>query len=379
MHNKMLRAAALSAILLTGCGQQPAGTPAAEPVVSNDRISFPADSSQLTHIRSLPIEMQAVPLTRLNGRLTWNEDRTVRVYTPFAGRVEKILVQPGQSVTRGQALAVIASPEFGQAQADARRAESDHVLAEKNLRRMRELEQHGIVPHKELQAAEADAAKTLAEHDRARRKMSMYGASGGVVNQTYTLSSPIAGTIVERNINPGQELRPDQAVANSPPLFVITDPATLWARFDASERDLAHLRPGKTITVRTSAYRGESFSARIEAISQFLDPGTRALQIRARIDNADNRLKGEMFVTADIDTDGEQELLVPAKSVFFQNEKNFLIIDEGDRRYARREVRIGDIRNNQVEILSGLEAGEKVVTEGSLMLQQVMQPRRVQK
>jgi cobalt-zinc-cadmium efflux system membrane fusion protein len=168
-------------------------------------------------------------------------------------------------------------------------------------------------------------------------------------------------------------------VANSPPLFVITDPTTLWAQFDASERNLAHLHAGKNITVRTPTYRDQTFTARIETISDFLDPGTRALKIRARIENKSNQLKAEMFVTADVDADGERELLVPTKAVFFQNEKYYLFLDEGNGSYQRREVKTGDVRNNFVEILSGLNAGEKVVTEGTLMLQQVMQPRRVQK
>lgn len=369
-------ALALAAILLAGCGKTAVDAPVTDPTISDDRISFPENGSKLTGIRSTPVEMQPVPLNRLNGRLTWNEDRTVRVYTPFTGRVERILVQAGQTVTRGQALAVIASPDFGQAQADARRAESDHALAEKNLQRMRELEQNGVAPRKDLQTAEADATRTRAEFERARKRLAMYGSASAGVDQTYTLTSPIAGTVVERNINPGQELRPDQT---NPPLFVVTDPTTLWAQFDASERDLALLRPGKTIAVRSPAWRDEEFSARIEAMSDFLDPVTRAIKIRARLDNTARKLKGEMFVTADIDADGAKELLVPAKAVYFQNEKNYLFIDEGNGRYLRRKVQTGDVRQNLVEILAGLNEGEKVVIEGSLMLQQVMQPRRVQK
>lgn len=366
----------LAACVLAGCGQTAIDPPETTPAISNDRVSFPENGGKLTGVRSIPVQMQSVPLTRLNGRLVWNEDRTVRIYTPFAGRVERILVQPGKTVIRGQALAVIASPDFGQAQADARRAESDSTLAEKNLQRMRELEQHGVAARKDLQTAEADAVRTRAELERTRRRLTLYGTAGTGVDQTYTLTSPIAGTVVERNINPGQELRPDQVNA---PLFVVTDPTVLWAQFDANERDLAHLRPEKIITVHTPAWRDEKFTARVENISDFLDPATRAIKIRARLDNPARKLKGEMFVTADIDADGEKELLVPAKAVYFRDEKNYLFIDEGNGRYLRRQVQTGDVRQNMVEILAGLHEGDKVVIEGSLMLQQVMQPRRVQK
>ena len=369
------------ALLITGCSEPPA-TPAAKgPVVEQNTISFPAGSNQTESLRIQRIEMQPVPPVRLNGRLAWNEDSTVRVFTPFAGRVERILVQPGQLVRQGQALAVIASPDFGQAQAEARRAESDNALAEKNLNRLRELEQHGVVARKELQAAEADATRSRAEYDRARVRLKLYGNGSGStgVDQTYTLTSPIAGTVVERNINPGQELRPDQMVANAPPLFVVTNPSSLWAVFDASERDLAMLRPGKQIRVHAPAYRDDRFTARVEAIADFLDPATRTLKVRTRIDNPARRLKAEMFVTAEVDSDGDQELLVPTRAVYFQGERHYLFIELEQGRYERREVRIGDVRGEQIEILAGLQERESVVVEGSLMLQQVMTPRRIQK
>jgi len=376
--NKLL-AMICAAIVIQGCSQPVPEAPANDPKIENDRITFPAGSSQLEGIKTLPVSMQPIPLTRLSGRLAWNEERTVRVYTPFAGRVERILVQPGQIIASGQALAVIASPEFGQAQADARRAESDHALARKNLERMRELEQHGVAPRKDLHVAEADFAKAGAEFERSRKRLALYGAVRNGVDQNYTLTSPIAGTVVERNINPGQELRPDQMVANSPPLFVITDPTTLRAVFDAAERDLTYLRPGKNIAVRTTAYRDQEFTASVEAISDFLDPATRAIKIRARLNNPGRTLKGDMFVTADIDADGERELLVPTKAVYFQGGKNFLFIETAKGQYLRRQVQTGDVRQNQIEILAGLTEGEAVVTDGSLMLQQVMVPRRVQK
>jgi len=159
---------------------------------------------------------------------------------------------------------------------------------------------------------------------------------------------------------------------------VITDPATLWAQLDAAEKDLPLLRLGKTIVIHTPAYH-DDFPAKVAAISDFLDPATRTIKVRALLDNTQRKLKGEMYITADVDADGAAELLVPAKAVFFQREKHLVFIDNGGGKYMRREVRTGDVRDGRVEIIEGLRAGEKVVTEGSLMLQQMLQPRRVQK
>lgn len=245
----------LSVALAAGCSKQPDVAPSLEPRLDGKSIIFPAGSAQLDGIHSKAVSLQPVPATQLNGRIIWDEDRTVRIYTAFAGRVERILVQPGDKVDRGQPLAIIASPDFGQAQAEARRAESDYGLAEKNLARMRELESHGVAARKDLQAAEADYSRSQAELERSRKKLALYGKASDSVDQTYTLSTPIPGVVVEKNINPGQELRPDQMLANVPPLFVITDPAMLWVQLDAAEKDLPLLRPGKTVFVHAPAYR----------------------------------------------------------------------------------------------------------------------------
>ncbi len=366
-------------VLLGACDKPAEPPPAPQARTEGESVIIPPGAKQTTSLKSQVITMQPVPATQLNGRVVWNEDKTVRIYTPFAGRVERILVQAGQTVAAGQPLAVIASPDFGQAQTDARRAESDFALAEKNLSRLRELEQNGVAPRKDVHAAEADQARAAAELARTRRRLELYGGAGRGVDQSYTLTSPIGGVVAEKNINPGQELRPDQAIANAPPLYTITDPATLWVQIDATERDLPLLTRGKTITIRTPAYAEENFPAQIASVADFLDPVTRTIKARATLANASRKLKGEMFVTAEIDTGGATELLVPSKALYFQSEKNYVFIDESGGKYTRRAVKAGDVRDSRTEILSGLKEGEKVVVDGALMLQQMLQPRRVQK
>ena len=365
--------------LLASCSKAPEPTPSPEARTEGESVIFLAGAPQITSIKSLVINMQPVPPTHLNGRVTWNEDKTVRMYTPFAGRVERILVQVGQAVAKGQALAVIASPDFGQAQSDARRAESDYALAEKNIARLRELEQNGVAARKDVHVAESDQARAATELARTRRRLELYGGAGRGVDQTYTLTSPIAGVVVEKNINPGQELRPDQAISNAPPLYTVTDPTTLWVQIDAAERDLPLLTRGKPITIRTPSYAEETFPAEVVSVADFLDPTTRTIKARAAIANKARKLKGEMYVTAEIDTGGATELLVPSKAMYFQSGKNYVFIDEGKGKFIRRAVKAGDIRDSRTEILEGLREGEKVVVDGALMLQQMLQPRRVQK
>ena len=371
--------AAIVLATLAGCGQPAAEVAQNEPKIDGESVVFPQGSGAVDKLGSTTLSQVPTPAFRLNGRLTWNEDRTVRIFTPFAGRVARILVQPGDRVKQGQALAVISSPDFGQAQADARRAESDYALAGKNLARLQELEQHGVAPLKDLQTAEADQARAQAELSRTRARLKLYGSRASGVDQTYTLTSPVAGTVVEKNINPGQELRPDQMISNAPALFVVTDPESLWVQLDATERDLAEIKLGQQISIRSPVYHDEDFTARVDAVSDFLDPATRTIKVRASINNSHHRLKAEMFVTGELRGSKTLQLQVPAKSVFFQGGKYYLFVDNGAGKYTRRQVTIGDEQQDSVEIRDGIAPGEKVVTDGALMLQQILQPRRVQK
>lgn len=369
----------LLALAMASCSKANEAPAVSDPKVEGDTVTFPADSPQMKILGTMAAERRPVPAVRLNGRIIWNEDRTVRIYTPFAGRVERILVNPGDVVRKGQALAVVSSPDFGQAQSDAHRAEADAALAAKNLARTQELVQHGVAAAKELQSAQSDHARAAAELERARSRLAVYGGAGARVNQTYTLTSPIDGTLVEKNINPGQELRPDQMVANAPPLFVVTDPVTLWVQIDAAEKDLPRLKRGKTVLLRTPAYRNQTFPAKVISVSDFVDAATRTLKARALVENRSRQLKAEMFVTAEVDANGETEIQVPGRAVFFLNGKHYLFVEEAPARYVRREIKVDDEYHGVIEVLGGLKEGEKVVTEGTLLLQQVVQPRRVQK
>ena len=368
----------LTVALIAGCENGAKGEIAPQGRIDGESVTFPQGGPQLASLASeVAIEREAAGAT-LNGRLTWNEDKTVRIYTPFAGRVSRILVQPGDRVQAGQTLAVIASPDFGQAQADARRAQGDYALAQQNLARVKDLHEHGVAAAKDLNSSEADYARAESELQRTQARLKLYGG-GTQVDQTYALKSPLGGVVVERTINPGQELRPDQMGAGMPALFVITDPAYLWVLLDATEKDLPHLKIGKTIKIRVPAIPGVVFEAKITAVADFLDPATRTIKVRAALDNSKRQLKGETFVTAALSDGAVKVLQVPLRSVFFQGGKYFVFIDDGKATYLRHEVKTGDAYDGQVTILAGLEPGQKVVTEGVLLLQQMLQPRRVVK
>ena len=361
----------LTAMLAAGCDKVDNKPEAAPAKLEGNKVVFPPGSSQLQTIKSEASQTGKPATLRVSGRLVWDEGKTVRLFPPFSGRVVRILASPGDTVKPGQALAELASPEFGQSQADARRAASDFALAEKNLARLRELHANGVTPRKDLHAAEADHARAEAELQRAQKKIALYGGNEAAVDQSFILKSPIAGSVVERSINPGQELRSDLVLANAPAMFVITDPSRLWVQLDASERDLPHLKRGQTLRLRSSAFAEESFGATVDVVSDFVDPVTRVIKVRGSVDNRARKLKGEMFVTAEIDIEARPGVQVPAKAVFLVGDKYYAFTEDAPGTFTRVEVKTAGDANGSVGVIAGLAPGQKVVVEGSLLLQRL--------
>lgn len=348
-------------LVLAACSGEPDKGKEASIKVEGEKIVL-AEPDKATFLKTAAVEKDTGSVLRLPGRLVWNEDRTVRVFPQLGGRVLRILAEVGANVKAGQPLAVLASPDFGLAQAESRKAQADLKLARQSLERNRELLDAGVVARKDWQQAQAEAARAEAEADRAARRMALLGGEG---NGSYTLKSPLAGIVVERNLNPGQEFRPDQQI---PPLFVVTDPSSLWVQLDAGEADLANLKPGQKFALEAKQYPGEHFEGVVRHVADFVDPTSRTVKIRGEVPNADRRLKGEMFVTALIQEPATNALHVPAGAVFLMDDKRYVLVEEAPGRYRRQEVQAGADRGGWVDVHAGLKDGDKVVVEGNLHL-----------
>jgi cobalt-zinc-cadmium efflux system membrane fusion protein len=365
-----------AAVLITGCNSPPTSSGGSETSISQDSISIPTNSPQLTSLTIEPVRLQAPASVTLAGRLIWDEDATVRVFTPFAGIVRKLFVDLNQPVSKGTPLAEIQSADFVQAQSDARKAESDFRRTERNLARLRDLFDHGAAPRKDLESAEADYTSAQAELERARTRLAIYGVSGVASDPGFLLPSPLEGVLVERNITPGQEVRPDQMLANMPqytaPLFVVTDPSRLWIQIDATEVDLPFLRQGCELTFTSRAFPDQSFTGRVDTVSAFIDPSTRTIKVKGAVDNSQRLLKAEMFVSVNLPGQGESRTSVPAKAVFLKGEKHYVFVEEHPGQFVRQEVRTGAEQDGSVFIVAGIQPGQRVVTDGCVLLQQIL-------
>ena len=366
---------ALATLLaLPGCQKPAEEVPQPQPVIDGERITFPRDGRQTQLIKSATAEAYAPTAVTVPGRLAWNESRTSRVFSPVAGRIVSLPVSAGQAVKAGQVLASISSPDFGLTQAEARKATTDLGLAQRNLSRAQELHGAGVIAEKEVVAATADVSRAQAERDRTVARERLYG--GGIaVDQQFRLTSTIAGVVVERNVNPGQEVRPDQAQPTNPPLFVVTDPRELWAILELPDSLLGSVASGMPVVIRATAYPEETFEAKIELVADSIDPTSRTVKARARVANPDRRLKSEMFVNATFSLPPDPVPKVPAAAVLLIGDKQFAFVDLGDHKYERRPVRADEVKLGLMRIRDGVKPGEKVVVEGTLLLQQLLASR----
>jgi len=378
LRNSFVAAALAGAVLaVTGCDRATGAAEAPAATISGDQIAFPLTAPQLSSLVVTAATARSASVLRLTGHLVWDEDRTVRIYTPVGGRVRSANVDVGDTVAPGAVLAVLDSPDFGQAQADARKAAADLELAERTLARLRELFEHGAAARKDLDAAENAATDAQAERDRALAKLALYGSpAAGSGDQIFSLRAPLGGVVVDKNINPGQELRPDLMLANAAPLlapqFVVSDPRRLWMLLDVAETDLAALHPGQELRVLSRAYPGAVFPGRLDLVGNALDPATRTVKARGSVENGDGRLKAEMYVTVEIVGEVQAGADIPSEAVFLKDNKSYVYLERGPGRFERREVRLGAETDGRIAVLAGLPAGQRVVTEGCLLLQSMM-------
>ncbi len=368
---------ALLLLVLAGCNPTVAPPPEVGPTVNGNSVRFIGRPEGL---RSELVQDAGDTTLRLPGRLAWNEDLTVRVFSPFSGRLLRPMVQVGDVVAEGQPLAELVSAEFGEAMADARRADTDGRLARDTLTRLRDLHQAGLIPTKELIEAQAMSSRSTIESERARTRLAQVGADGAPAspprgNHNFFLRAPIAGVVVERAVNPGQEVRSDQGGS---PMFVITDPTRLWAWLDATEAmlpRLAEARAGSPIQIRSGAWGDRVFEARLARKEDAIDPASRTFRLRADVDNPARDLKAEMFVSASLalpdDPGGKPVENIPAAAVILVDGRQSVFVQDSDHDFRRVEVKVVRESPGRVGVI-GLQRDQRVVVEGNLFLDQLL-------
>jgi membrane fusion protein, heavy metal efflux system len=322
------------------------------------------------------------------GKIAVNEDSSTPIFSPYAGRVTKLLVKPSDKVERGQPLFIVEATDTVQGLNDfiaalsaVNKARSTLNLAQIVEKRANDLYAGKAVPLKDWQQSQADL--TTAQNDMrssetaleaAHNRLRILGRSEEQITtfqQTRQMSadtpiySPIGGTVIQRKVGPGQFI----STGASDPVFVIGDLSTVWLTAFVRETEASGVAVGQEITFSLLALPDSTFKARIDYVSAAIDPSTRRLLVRATIDNKDGLFKPEMFANVTIYAGGDHPSVgVPKQALIYEGDRVRLWVVHDDKSIELRQIETGLTNGDLVEARTNLKAGEKIVTRGSLFI-----------
>jgi membrane fusion protein, heavy metal efflux system len=309
------------------------------------------------------------------GRVAFDEGRVAHVFSPVSGLVTDVPGKLGQRVAAGDTLAVIESADLATAWSDLLKARADRVAAAHDDERQQNLFEHGAGSQRDAEAARDNAARADAELARAELHLKLlHTAPEGPATQRFLLRAPVAGEIVNRTATPGLEVQGMLAQANVvQELFTVGELDPIWVWGDVYERDLARVHPGQKVAITSVADPQHPIDGAIDYVAQALDPQTHTARLRCVVRNADRRLKPEMFVTLSVELERREALAVPRSAVIKAGTRQTVFVRDGktpdDRtRFLQRPVELADADDGWIEVAGGLNAGEKVVVSGSILL-----------
>ena len=322
------------------------------------------------------------------GKIAIDEDRSTPVFSPYAGRVTRLLARPGDQVVKGQPLFVIEAADNVQAQNDfisamtaMNKAKSALDLAQLQGTRAKDLFEGKAVPLKDYQQSQAtliqaqnDMRASQTAMEAARNKLRILGLTDediatfqekGRINPEITIFAPLAGTVVQRKIGPGQYVN----AGASDPVYVIGDLSTVWMTAFVRESDCANVAVGQEVTFNVLALPGRPLSARLNYVATAIDPATRRLLVRATIDNTDFALKPEMFANVTIYSAGDRPAVgVPKQALIYEGDQVRIWVAHPDKTIELRQIKPGLTNGDLVEVVGNLKPGEHIVTKGALFI-----------
>ena len=357
-------------VLLTciGCSRETAeeGTTP----VPVERASDPA-VVQVAHPQNfhvVRVETRTVPNElHVNGVVAPDVTRTVHVTSLAGGKLVDLRAHLGDQVQRGQVLMVIHAPELSKATADYRKALADQALADKALRRARDLWEGRALAQKDLQQAENGAQKAAVDVQTAVEQIRILGGDLHHLSPLVVVHAPFAGTIVEQNTTGGETIK---SLDNSPNLLTIADLSRVWVLCDIYENNLTDVQVGDRAEVRLNAYPDRPLSGRVSGISRVLAPTTRTAKVRIELENPDGLLRPGMFATARFVSQATTtHAVAPASAVLRLEDRSWVFREEGPSGFRRSEVQAGRVLpDGTQEILAGLAPGDRVVTDALILV-----------
>lgn len=393
--NLLYRTLFAALLLIAACSENKAPPEPAETNSDKDLITVSADALQNGFIKLEPVGRGLVPeVVQVPGRVTVNENRTVRVGAMVEGRVMYVYANVGDRVPKDAKLAYLQSHEVDNARAEYARLnaeltqrKAEREFARSALGRITRLHDLKVASLEQVQRAKTDlrmakagVTAVLAGIGRLEERLDQLGVSAEGADEEYSrgkprtspeeqyrelvpVRAPLAGSILQRFISPGM------VVNSTSDLFEISDLTSLWINAQVPERYLSHLQVGKPVQIQVRAYGGEAFRADISQIGDVLDPETRTILMRCQLDNEQRRLKPEMYATISFSIgDARKALVIPVNAIQDLNGESTVFVFKEPNRFEPRKVVLAGHAEGRAAVREGLSEGETIATEGSFLL-----------
>jgi cobalt-zinc-cadmium efflux system membrane fusion protein len=363
---------AVAGLALAGCSSKQPDAAATQP--PNGGVALTAAQRQHIHLYTVtPSSYRNTVDT--TGAVDFDNDHATSVLAPFNGPVIRVLVSLGQRVAKGQPLAIVSSGDFSAAVSTYSKA----IITARNARTLAEADKdllaHQGIAQREAEQAQIDAASAEADRDAARAALVALNVGQGTIGAIQAghqvsgsagvIRAPIAGTVVEKLVTPGQLLQ-----AGTTPCFTVANLSRVWVQAQISGADVAGVKAGDPAEIDTGTDAG-TLRGTVDNVSALVDPDTRSVGARIVVDNPGDVLKKEMYVGVRIES-GQQKsgLLVPVSAILHDDENlPFVYLARPDGSFARQHVTLGDRTGNQYDVTDGLQPGNKIVIDGAIYLQ----------
>jgi cobalt-zinc-cadmium efflux system membrane fusion protein len=366
----MLAVIAVALLPLAACGPKSGDAPQA----ASGNVMLTQD--QLAHVKLYAVAVSTYhKAIETSGAVDFDNDQAASVLAPFSGPVTRVLVNPGDKVAKGQALAVVDSPDY----AAAIDAYQKSITLAQTTRRLADLDKdllaHQGVARREEEQAQTDAISAEADREAARQALVSLNVDPKLIDAIRhgrrvahidgTIRAPIAGTVAEKLIYPGQTLQ-----AGTTPAFTIANLSRVWVTAQVFGSDLAAVSVGDGAEIDTGG-DAKPIAGHVDNIAALVDPNTRSVGARVVADNPGNLLKKQMYVRVRIEARAESSgLLVPVSAILRDDENlPFVYVAQPDGSFARRHVTLGYRSGDRTDISEGLKSGDRVVVDGALFVQ----------
>lgn len=324
------------------------------------------------------VTMQSVPFNPTlvaTGTVAFNGDRSTQVVSPISGPATRILADVGTPVVAGTPLATVSSPDFAAAVANYRKAQAAYEQARRIANQDAELFKNDALARRDLEQAQTDESNAAADRDAAIQQMRSLGVEESQIDAIRqnkpteplqaVIRAPIAGTVVEKLITPGQLL-----AAGTTPCFTIADLSTVWVNANVFPNDLQDVAVGENADIITDASH-VPMPGKVDYVAALVDPNSKAVAVRILVPNVNHALRRDMFVRVEIHATHEHTgVLIPATALL-RDEDNlpFVFVALPDGTFNRRRITLGSPVGDRYEVTTGLRPGDRVVAEGALFIQ----------